>query len=362
MTESWAQALQSEDLNTRAATVSQLANVPAELRDPLFQIVAGDTCNEIRRAAAELILICPTAFQYFLADQDSKIQTIIVATSVEIRRNHPEPATVLALLTNPSFFRAVAADVRYAIGSVIADHVKLEENETVSQTVAERIAPVVELYMKDSDDGVRLAISKSVNEIGKYFGIEFALGHFHNAFHRMLTDSQWRVRVNAIELLYGLAIVSPLEFFEAHLFDFIIKFLKDDNHRVRHFTLSGIPQLADRFGTEWVIGKLVPQLRALASSPNYIQRETFLLAISLLVKYFPERRRANLAFQPMIKLLSDDVNSVVLVALIVLVDVSGQLHPFRVDTELRPLLEGLVSGGAPTVKALATAFLQRLPS
>jgi hypothetical protein len=216
--------------------------------------------------------------------------------------------------------------------------------------------------MNDNEDKVRVAASESVREIAKYLGIEFVLGNFHTAFHRMLTDSQWRVKQNAIELIYGLAVVSTLEFFEENLFVFVIQFLKDDNSKVRHFTLSGLPNLAERFGEEWLINRLLPQLGELGTSSNYLLREVFLLAISRLSKFVPERRRAKFAFQPMIKMLKDGVNSVVLLALIVLVEHSSELHPFRVDSELRPLLESLANGNAPTVKDLARAFLERLPT
>jgi hypothetical protein len=60
----------------------------------------------------------------------------------------------------------------------------------------------------------------------------------------------------------------------------------------------------------------------------------------------------------MIKLLNDGVNSVVILALFILVEHSGELHPFRVDSELRRFLEGLANGNAPTVKDLARVFLE----
>jgi HEAT repeat protein len=361
MTESWQQALQAEDVNTRATTVSQLGNVPAELREPLFQIVAADTCKEIRLAAAQLILLCPTAYQYFLGDQDPKVQTVIAASSVEIRRLHPDPASVIAVFTNANYYQAVATGVRYAIASVLAEHAKLEPRPAADKTLA-LIVPVIERFIRDPEDSVRVAVSTSVKEIAKVFGIEFVISGLTTPFHRMLYDPQWRVRLNAIELLFGLSVTSSLAFFSENLVAFIKDFLKDPISRVRLFTLSGLPTLVDRFGTGWLTTRLLPELEELAASPNYLHRETFVMSLSKLAKYFPERRLGNLLFRPLIKLLTDGVNSVVVLALVILSEHSAKLHPFRVQVELRPIVEGLVAGGAPTVKEVAKIFLQRLPT
>jgi hypothetical protein len=61
-------------------------------------------------------------------------------------------------------------------------------------------------------------------------------------------------------------------------------------------------------------------------------------------------------------MLTDGVNSVVVLALVILSEHSAQLHPFRVQVKVRPIVDGLVSGGPPTVKELANVFLQRLPN
>jgi hypothetical protein len=349
-------------VNTRAATVSQLGNVPAELREPLFRIVAGDTCKEIRIAATQLILLCPIAYQHFLGDQDPKVQTVIAASSVEIRRLHPDPASVIAVITNPNYFTAVAPEVRYAIASVLGDHAKLEERPSADKTLTDHIVPVIEKLIRDAEDSVRVAVSTSVKEIAKAFGIEFVISGLTKPFHRMLFDPQWRVRLNAIELLFGLSVISSLAFFSENLVSFIIDFLKDPISRVRLFALSGLPTLVDKFGASWLTTRLIPQLEELGASPNYLHREVYLMSISKLAKYCPERRRGNLLFRPLMRMLTDGVNSVVVLALVILSEHSAQLHPFRVQVELRPIVDGLVAGGPPTVKELAKVFLQRLPN
>jgi hypothetical protein len=312
-------------------------------------------------AAAQLILLCPVAYQHFLSDQDPKVQTVIATASVEIRRLHPDPGSVIAVFTNPNYFRSVAPDVRYAIASVLADHAKLEERPAADKTLTDLIVPVIEQFIRDPEDSVRVSVSASVKEIAKVFGIEFVISALTKPFHRMLFDPQWRVRLNAIELLFGLSVISSLAFFSENLVSFIIDFLKDPISRVRLFTLSGLPSLVDKFGTPWLTTRLIPQLEELGASPNYLHREIYLMSLSKLAKYFPERRKGNLLFRPLVRLLADSVNSVIVLALVIFSEHSAQLHPFRVQVELRPIIEGLVAGGASTVKELAKVFLERLP-
>jgi hypothetical protein len=104
------QALQSEDVNTHAATVPRprFGKVPASLRARLFRIVAADTLKIIRTAAARLILFYLIAYQHFLSDQDRKVETVIPTSSLAIRRLHPDHASLISVVTNPDYFRPVA--------------------------------------------------------------------------------------------------------------------------------------------------------------------------------------------------------------------------------------------------------------
>jgi hypothetical protein len=47
-------------------------------------------------------------YQHFLEDQARRIQTVIVASSVAVQGLHPDPASRIAIFTNPNYFRALA--------------------------------------------------------------------------------------------------------------------------------------------------------------------------------------------------------------------------------------------------------------
>jgi hypothetical protein len=70
-----------------------------------------------------LILLCSLGYQHFLEDQDRRIQTVIAPSSVATRGLHPDPASLIAIFTNPNYFTAVAN---------VMSRVILDERQNVS--------------------------------------------------------------------------------------------------------------------------------------------------------------------------------------------------------------------------------------
>jgi hypothetical protein len=59
----------------------------------------------------------------------------------------------------------------------------------------------------------------------------------------------------------------------------------------------------------------------------------------------------------MIRMLKDPVNNVVAAALVLLSEQIQEIHPFRKQYELRPILEALAADAPPTIRDLARAFM-----
>jgi hypothetical protein len=269
---------------------------------------------------------------------------------------------VLAALAAPNLLKGLLPDVRRAIASVLPEHGKFDPIDSDNQPSLPIILQLMEQFIKDPEDDVRAAAAAATLGFARYFGVEFVLIKMQSIFRRMLVDTQWRVKISTIEILYAISVVSSLEFFEQNIFQVLIVYIQDSVSRVSHYVMTGLPLLAERFGVEWLTEKLMPQLVPLRDSRNYVQREVFLMAIAGLAKYFPERYRANYVYQPMIKMLRDGVNSVVLTALSVLVEHLHAIHPFRMQCELQPLIESLAKTAPPTVRELAIIVRDQLPS
>jgi hypothetical protein len=350
-------SLAKDDVIVRIHTVSKFDSLPPRSLPELFSRVSDDLSREVRQAAAKQIFLCPIAFERYLVDLDPQVQITVILNSVEIRRKHPDPSLVISRLTTQQFIRGAPNEVRYAIARVLTGHAQVDPPEQSRALSVEKIVPVIEFFSKELNDDLRVATSASVKEFAKLFGVDFIFEHLHGTLHRMITDSQWRVRFNAVELLLALAVVSTVDFFNQNLYQFLGIFLKDPCDQVRQFTLSGLPNLVERFGTEWLTQNLVVILQELAKSQNFLHREVYLLAVSSLIMYFPEQYRSNYAFQPMIRMLKDPVNNVVAAALVLLSEQIQEIHPFRKQYELRPIVEALAADAPPTIRDLARAFM-----
>jgi HEAT repeat protein len=353
--ESIVEQLKKDDVQSRLDAVSQFETVPVDSREQLFKIVFEDFNHEVREAAANLIALCPSMFPTFLTDPDPDVRVAVVTNSVDVRRCLPSPELILARLAD--VVRDSAVEVRCALARVLHQHAKVDPANDPKTLVVQMIVPLIEQLLKDFHDDVRVAASLNLRELTVQFGFDFVFENVHRCMQYMLTDMQWRVRNNAVELLFGLALVCSREFFDHHLFEFLLKFLQDPCCKVRQFALMALPSLAQHFGYEWLKTRLMESLQRMADSENFMERETYLFSISALVGFFPVQYQSNYVFQPMIRLLNDPIHNVILLALELLAQHKDAIHPFRRQYELKPILESLIETSPPTIKERAQAFL-----
>ncbi|EAY21102.1 HEAT repeat family protein [Trichomonas vaginalis G3] len=353
--------LASEDVNTRIEALTRFSEASESELAELFKIVSEDFNHQVREEAVEKILLHPESFRLFLADPDPQVRISIINKSVEIRNALAEagklekPETVIAQIK--TLQSDSVSEVRSALARVLYKHCGTEATDESRAFVLANIVPILDNLLNDRHDDVRIAASLNIKEITIIFGFDFVFEQLYNSLHHMLTDTQWRVRNNAVELLFGLALVCSQDFFDANLFQFLIQFLQDPCNKVRQFALSSLPTLAAKFGEEWLKKKLVVALKDLAESQNYLHRETYLLTISALVSFFPVQYQSNYVFQPMIRMLKDSVYNVVLLAIELLSKHKDSIHPFRRQYELKPILESLVDNSPVTIKDQASALL-----
>ncbi|OHS98288.1 HEAT repeat family protein [Tritrichomonas foetus] len=346
--------LSNEDVSKRIEAVNNFSNVPPEQREALFRRVTEDFNHEVREAAANKIYLCPHMYTKFLADPDPQVRIAIINNSVLIRETQKE--SVLTALT--SIVNDSVAEVRCALARVLYRHAEVKSDSDDNKSIVlANIVPLVDKLLGDRHDDVRVAASLNIKQLTIQFGFDFVFEQLYNSLHHMLTDTQWRVRNNAVELLFGLALVCSAEFFDQNLFPFLNQFLKDPCNKVRQFALSALPTLASHFGDEWLKTKLIDNLQELAQSQNFLHRETYLLCISELAGFFPVQYQSNYVFQPMIRMLRDPVQNVVLLAIELLSKHRESIHPFRRQYELKPILESLDENSPPTTKERASLFL-----
>lgn len=347
--------LSNEDISVRIDAVSKLGDVDPSEREVIFNKVSEDFNHEVREAAANLICLCPQCYQKYLSDPDPQVRIAIINNSVEIRKFLGLQETTF-LKSFDALVNDSVAEVRCALANILHQHAKVD-GEVSKDLVLDKIVPLIDKLLSDRHDDVRVAASLNIKELTILFGYDFVFEKLYNSLHHMLTDTQWRVRNNAVDLLFGLALVCSSDFFDQNLFQFLMQFLKDPCNKVREFALSALPTLASHFGDNWLRTKLITNLQELGQSQNFLHRETYLLSISALASFFPVQYQSNYVFQPMIRMLRDQVNNVVLLAIELLSQHRESIHPFRRQYELKPILENLVETSPPTIKERANAFL-----
>jgi HEAT repeat protein len=348
-------ALMSKRVEARLDALGHLESVsPGDLPD-VFAIILADFSHVVRERAARLVTLCPSIYASFLDDPVPRVRVAIVERSVELRAILRDPAGLLAKLG--AMARDSARDVRVAVARALRDHARVTWDCDPVTFATLNVRPIIQTLLSDRDDDVRIAASANLIEIATLHGFEFLFEHFLAQLRNVLRDAQWRVRVNGVQLLLGMGMVTPVEYFNENLLQFVAAFLRDSALKVREFTVSALPALAEKFGRQWVVERLAAELARLAKSQIFMERQTALLGLAELLDFLPESYRANYFFHPAIRLLRDPVQNVVLVAIDVLWRHNGAMHPFRRQHEMKPLLEAFVEAAGPTVAEKAAAFL-----
>jgi HEAT repeat protein len=262
--------LKQGDVQSRLDAISQFETVPAEDREQLFKIITEDFNHEVRRAGARMITLCPSMFPAFLSDPDPEVRIAIVNNSVDVRVLLSNPAIVLTRLSE-ILVRDPSVKVRCALARVLHLHAKVEGAEDASDLTTQTFVPLIEQLLKDLNDDVRVTASLNLKELTVQFGFNFLFDHLHRCMQYMLTDTQWRVRNSAVELLFGLALVSSRDFFNQHILDFLLKFLRDPCCNMRLYTLTALPNIAQHLGYEWLKTTLMESLQTMADSQNFLE-------------------------------------------------------------------------------------------
>jgi hypothetical protein len=348
-------ALRSDQAEVRLNALDWLERVPASNREAFFDLILDDLNYHVREKAAQSITLCPSAYTKYLADPIPCVRIAVIQRSVEVRLFLGDPVGIMTRLG--ALVRDPVSEVRAALARVLHEHGKVESDCKAPEFTVTRICPVVRDLLMDPSDDVRVIGSLNLIELAIFHGFDFVFDHMQDLIRLVLTDRQWRVRNSGVQLIFGLALLCTASYFTANLMPFLTRFLTDSCKKVRQFVISGLPTVAQQFGADWVIRSLIVELVKFGKSPNFLDRETYLLALSALLPFFPPEYRANFVFHPAMQLLKDRVPNVVLAAIAVLWLHNDLIHPFRRQNELRPILESLVENSGPTVAERAAAFL-----
>lgn len=351
------QLLSDDDPITRIDAIKQFGSVSKNDRRQLFEKVLEDINHEVREEAANNIELCPSVYEKYLEDPDPRVRIAIILNSVKIRKTETKILSHFkCLIDDPD------PEVRYAFAKILHEHFEYKSGDEAAdqQVLKSSIIPHIENLLADQADIVRITASDNIKYLTILFGFDFIFEELQKSLILILTDPQWRIRINGVSFLFGLARVCKEEFFNNNLLPFLIQFLKDPCKKVSQSATQSLPTLATHFGEEWLKTKLVKHLKSLAESKNLFYRQTYLNSLSQLVEFFPVEYQSNYVFQEMIRMLNDKEQNVVILALELLSKHKDSIHPFKIRYELKPILNKLAENSPPTTKSRAAKFIEEL--
>ncbi|KAK8881647.1 hypothetical protein M9Y10_004391 [Tritrichomonas musculus] len=349
--------LLDEDPITKIDAIKQFGSVSQDDREKLFEKVLEDLSHEVREEAANNIEFCPSMYKKYLADPDPRVRIAIIRNSVKIRKTETDILkTLKGLIDDPD------PEVRCAFAKILQQHSEYNSGNKANddKVLKSSIIPTIELLLSDQADIVRITASDNIKYLTIQRGFDFVFEELQKSLNLILTDPQWRIRINGVSFLFGLARVCEIEFFNNNLLPFLLQFLKDPSMKIRQFATQSLPALAIHFGEEWLKVKLVKDLQTLAESNNLFYRQTYLNCLSQLVEFFPVEYQSNYVFQEMIRMLKDKEQNVVILAIDLLSKHKQSIHPFKIKYELKPIITKLAENSPPTIKSKAAKFIEDL--
>jgi hypothetical protein len=347
---SYADASGGQEQQLSLAIVASLDTVAPWDLPELFDAIAKDPSDAIRAAGAARVSLCPPAFPRFLLDESPTVQIAAIRHSRAVRDADRDSPMVLGRLTDAAWAGAVRAPVRRALVAALPEHIGDDQSFAAAYAV-------LRLYMDDACDEVRMDVAGAVRALAAR-PRPFLLPRMSAVFRLMLVDVQWRVRQVGVELLYAAALAADARCFAAAIFPHLLAFLRDPCLKVRQFALTGLPALVARFPALWATGQLFAELRPLAFSPSYLQRELFLGAVVVLARAFPPPELTDYAHMVLHLLFKDPVESVVFTAMLTLLEHLPIVPLARLEKEVIPFLQGLRANGSPTLRLPAEELLK----
>jgi hypothetical protein len=172
----------------------------------------------VREAAANQIEICPAVFAQFLTDADPQVRIAVVNHSVKAREAPTCPGNLISRLAELQ--KDSSAEVRCALAQVLPAHAALPPKDGKA-SLTEIVGLVTDL-LKDPDDDVRMVASLDLKELTVQFGYDFFFESFQTILHTVVGDVQWRVRINGMDLIFGLALLCNSDFFNQNIMDFLV--------------------------------------------------------------------------------------------------------------------------------------------
>jgi serine/threonine-protein phosphatase 2A regulatory subunit A len=174
----------------------------------------------------------------------------------------------------------------------------------------------------------------------------------------------WRVRLAIIEYMPLLAKQLGQQYFvefsvnEENLSSLSMSWLSDEVHAIREAACANVKNLAVVFGEEWATTVLIPQIKKMRASTNYLARLTTLGCVSQLSEFLSEKATTEHLLPLATDLAEDPVPNVRFNVANTLQKIMSKLEKPAIDGQVKPLLQTMCEDLDPDVKYFSYVALQ----
>ena len=178
----------------------------------------------------------------------------------------------------------------------------------------EYLLPVLLLLLRDEASDVRLGVISALAPVHDAIGIELLSQSLLPAMVTLAEDVQWRVRFSILSQVPQLAQQLGPVFFQKNFGDKCMNWLKDPVYSVRRTATENLTVLCEQFGHEWTEQYLLPHIKELVTSNNYLHRITGLYGLRALVTSLGGHALEPMVVPSLLKAGKDGIPNVRLVA------------------------------------------------
>lgn len=337
MTQSILHDLESNSLIGKLEAVKDISQVPNSERQQVFEKIHEISEYQVRACGVRQIHLCPSACKLFFKDPDPRIRVIILLKAEEL-------APLVGAMDIFNEVIKLSRDSEVSVRSCAAKNLftiaNLIDSDQKNAIIEKQIIPALQRLFLDSSDDVKISAAQNLYPYAKTFGFDSLFDHFGKVIQVFIDSFQWRFRVIALEMLSSVALSSNAKFVNECILPFLIRFIHDKSYKVRECVVSSIVSITEHLGYEWFQQSLSDHINSMYLSSNFYERQLYLEITSQIISFYPPQYRSNL-FQPFFKLLNDPVHNVTITAIKVLGLHKDEIHPFRLQHELLPILQVL---------------------
>lgn len=120
--------------------------------------------------------------------------------------------------------------------------------------------PILTELLKDDNSEVRLNVVQNLIKIADIVSVDLISPSFITILQNLTKDSQWRVRMGAIELVGDLSLKFGREVYIKSLESVFMQYLTNPAAAVREMGVLKVQAMSSSFKSDWVATSFIPKV------------------------------------------------------------------------------------------------------